>query len=161
MDLIELTIKQAHEGLKNGDFTSVDLTKAYLAKIKKSDLNSFLSITEDLALSQAEKADKKIQAGNEKVIGLLRLHTDYGFENNITRGMAEGIINSFEMVKIKYADGKRMNPSVAQGFLVVQNFVHLAPVEYLGEVIDNGQLLDSGKSLGNLSPESGNVSADE
>ena len=37
MDLTMLTIKQAHEGLKNGDFTSVDLTKAYLEKIKKSD----------------------------------------------------------------------------------------------------------------------------
>jgi hypothetical protein len=28
---------------------------------------------------------KTIQAGNEKVIGLLRLHTDYGFENNIIK----------------------------------------------------------------------------
>jgi len=35
MDLTNLTIKQAHEGLKKGDFTSVDLTKAYLEKIKK------------------------------------------------------------------------------------------------------------------------------
>jgi len=60
MDLTKLTIKQAHEGLKNKEFSSVDLTKAYLAKIKKSDLNSFLSITEDLALVQAEEADKKI-----------------------------------------------------------------------------------------------------
>src|SRR5450759_1027613 len=28
---------------------------------------------------------KTIQAGNEKVIGLLRLHTDYSFENNIIK----------------------------------------------------------------------------
>jgi hypothetical protein len=28
---------------------------------------------------------KTVQAGNEKVIGLLRLHTDYSFENNIIR----------------------------------------------------------------------------
>ena len=45
MDLTELTIIQAHEGLKRKKFTSVDLTKAYLAKIKKSDLNSFLSFS--------------------------------------------------------------------------------------------------------------------
>ena len=63
VDLTELTIKQAHEGLKKKEFTSVDLTKAYLVKIKKSDLNSFLSITEDLALKQAEEADEKIKAG--------------------------------------------------------------------------------------------------
>jgi len=34
MNLTELTIKQAHEGLKKGEFTSVDLTKAYLENIK-------------------------------------------------------------------------------------------------------------------------------
>ena len=63
MDLTALTIKQAHEGLKKGDFTSVDLTKAYLEKIKKSDLNSFLSFDEDFALNQAKEADKKIKSG--------------------------------------------------------------------------------------------------
>ena len=64
VDLTKLTIKQAHEGLKNKEFTSVDLTKAYLEKAKKSDLNYFLSITEDLAMVQAEAADKKIALGN-------------------------------------------------------------------------------------------------
>ena len=64
MDLTELTIKQAHEGLKKGEFTSVDLTSAYLEKIKKSDLNAFLSVTEELALAQAEEADKKIASGD-------------------------------------------------------------------------------------------------
>jgi len=65
MKLIELTIKQAHEGLKKGEFTSVELTKAYLEEIKKSnkDINAYLSISEDLALSQAEEADKKIASG--------------------------------------------------------------------------------------------------
>ena len=64
VDLTKLTIKEAHEGLKKGDFTSVDLTKAYLEKIKKSDLNSFLSFDEEFALNQAKEADKKIAKGN-------------------------------------------------------------------------------------------------
>ncbi len=64
MELTALTIKQAHEGLKKGEFTSVDLTTAYLEKIKKSDLNSFISVTEDLALAQAKEADSKIASGN-------------------------------------------------------------------------------------------------
>jgi len=63
VDLTELTIKQAHEGLKKGDFTSVDLTSAYLKKIKKSDLNSFLSFDEDWAIQQARETDNKIKAG--------------------------------------------------------------------------------------------------
>ena len=66
MDLTKLTIKQAHEGLKKGDFTSVDLTKAYLDKIKKTDkeINAFLLVDEEFAIRQAEEADKKIATGN-------------------------------------------------------------------------------------------------
>jgi aspartyl-tRNA(Asn)/glutamyl-tRNA(Gln) amidotransferase subunit A len=66
VDLINLTISQAHDGLKKKDFSSVDLTKAYLEQIKKTDkdINAFLSVTEDLALSEAESADKKIASGN-------------------------------------------------------------------------------------------------
>ncbi|MGA2417881.1 MAG: Asp-tRNA(Asn)/Glu-tRNA(Gln) amidotransferase subunit GatA [Candidatus Staskawiczbacteria bacterium] len=63
MNLTELTIEQAHEGLKNKEFTSVDLTRAYLEKIKKSDLNSFLSFDEKWAIEQAENADAKIKSG--------------------------------------------------------------------------------------------------
>lgn len=65
MDLTTLTIKQAHEGLKKGDFTSVDLTKAYLEKIKKLDkeINAYLSVFEEGALMQAEVADEMIKAG--------------------------------------------------------------------------------------------------
>jgi aspartyl-tRNA(Asn)/glutamyl-tRNA(Gln) amidotransferase subunit A len=67
MDLTSLTIKQAHEGLKNGDFTSVDLTKAYLKNIKKLDkeINAYLSVDESGALEQAKKVDEKIAKGQE------------------------------------------------------------------------------------------------
>jgi len=71
MDLTTLTIKQCHEGLKKGDFTSVDLTKAYLENIKKFDkeINAFISVDEQGALVQAALADKKISSGAE--FGLL------------------------------------------------------------------------------------------
>lgn len=66
MDLINLTIKQCHEGLKNKKFSSKELTLAYLEQIKKTnkDINAFLSVFEDSAISQAEKADEKIASGN-------------------------------------------------------------------------------------------------
>ncbi len=73
MELTNLTIKQAHEGLKNKEFSSVDLTKAYLEKIKKTDkdINAFLSVTEYLALEQAEQADKMIKEGKaSELIGI-------------------------------------------------------------------------------------------
>ncbi|MFA6410731.1 MAG: Asp-tRNA(Asn)/Glu-tRNA(Gln) amidotransferase subunit GatA [Candidatus Buchananbacteria bacterium] len=60
MNLNELTIKKANEGLKKKDFSSVELTKAYLDQIKKTDdkIKSFITVTEDLALQQAKQADK-------------------------------------------------------------------------------------------------------
>ena len=65
MDLTNLTIKQAHDGLKNKDFTSVDLTKAYLEKIKteNEEINAYLSVAEESALQEAEIADQKIKTG--------------------------------------------------------------------------------------------------
>jgi len=64
--LTELTIKEAHEGLKNGDFTSVDLTTAYLEEIKKfnKEINAFLSVDEESAMADAKFADEKIKSGN-------------------------------------------------------------------------------------------------
>ncbi len=66
-----LTIKEAHEGLVKKQFTCVELTRACLNQIKKmnGELNAFLTITEDLALEQAQKVDGKIAKGEE--IGIL------------------------------------------------------------------------------------------
>ena len=66
MNLINLTIKQAHDGLKKKEFSSKELTLAYLEQIKKTnkDINAFLSVFEDSAVFQAEKADEKIASGN-------------------------------------------------------------------------------------------------
>jgi two-component system, NtrC family, nitrogen regulation sensor histidine kinase NtrY len=43
---------------------------------------------------------KTVQAGNEKLIGLLRLHTDYNFENNIIRSGFPGIFRMPENVRL-------------------------------------------------------------
>lgn len=66
MELIELTIAQAHDKLKKKEFSSVELTKAYLEQIKKSDkeINAYLTVSEDSAITEAELADKKIASGN-------------------------------------------------------------------------------------------------
>jgi len=67
MDLKNLTITKIHEGLLKGDFTSVELTKAYIKNIeeKDKDLAAFITITKDLALSQAAEADKMIASGKK------------------------------------------------------------------------------------------------
>ena len=65
MDLCKLTIKQAHQGLKKKEFSSVELTGAFLNRIKKQDkkISSYITVTDNLALSQAKKVDNLISSG--------------------------------------------------------------------------------------------------
>lgn len=67
MKLNDLNIKQAKEGLRNKDFSSVELTNACLEQIKSTDekLNVFVTLTEKEALEQAQKADKRFADGSD------------------------------------------------------------------------------------------------
>jgi len=58
--MINLTIKQTNEALRSKKFSCVELVKSYLDRIKKTDgkLHSYITVTEDVALEQAKKADK-------------------------------------------------------------------------------------------------------
>ncbi len=70
MDLNWLTIADAHKGLLAKEFSSEELTRACLAEIRKhADLNSFITVTEGLAIEQAAGIDAKIAAGDS--IGVL------------------------------------------------------------------------------------------
>lgn len=68
MDLNKLTIKQAQQGLKKKEFSAVELTEAFFNRIRSKDqeIHAYLTLTEELALKQARKTDKKI-ANGEKV----------------------------------------------------------------------------------------------
>lgn len=70
MDIEDLQIEDIKAGLKNKDFTSVELTEECLNFIKKKDkeINSLLEITEELALKQAELVDKSDK--NKKLSGV-------------------------------------------------------------------------------------------
>lgn len=62
MLLNELTIIEAAAGLKSKKFTSVELTKACLARIKERNaaINAFITVSEESALFEAKKADEMI-----------------------------------------------------------------------------------------------------
>jgi len=71
MELNKLTLEEAHQGLVEKKFSSVELTEAVLRQVKKYEpgLHAYLSLTEEQALIQSKKIDQKIK--NEERIGPL------------------------------------------------------------------------------------------
>jgi Asp-tRNA(Asn)/Glu-tRNA(Gln) amidotransferase A subunit family amidase len=60
------TVRELAELVKTRKVTSLDLTKMYLARLKRFDprLHFVITLTEDRALAQATQADREIAAGN-------------------------------------------------------------------------------------------------
>ena len=60
------TISELAQGLRDKAFSSVELTQHYLDRIQQfdGDLNSFITVTPELALAQARAADEQLAAGN-------------------------------------------------------------------------------------------------
>ena len=66
----QMTIQEAHKLLESRQLSSVELTRAYLERIGQAEpkVHALVSVTEEVALEQAKKADELIAAGD---IGLL------------------------------------------------------------------------------------------
>jgi len=69
IDLKNLTIEKAHDALMKGDFSSVDLAKAYMEEIKKKnkDINAYLEVYDDVQ-EQAKVADAMIKKGEATML---------------------------------------------------------------------------------------------
>ncbi len=67
MNLYELTIHQLQKMLRSGEVTSVDVTKAIYERINDVDkeIHAYISLTREMALEQAEDADRKIKEGGD------------------------------------------------------------------------------------------------
>ncbi|MFQ5874841.1 MAG: Asp-tRNA(Asn)/Glu-tRNA(Gln) amidotransferase subunit GatA, partial [Dehalococcoidia bacterium] len=84
--LHELTLHQAHQFLRDGQISSVELTKAVLDRIEavEDKVKAYVTATPDLALEQAEAADKAISEGmSGPLIGVPMMLKD----NICTRGV--------------------------------------------------------------------------
>jgi len=62
-----VTVRQAQEGLRTGAFTSVELTRFFLARIEALDpgLNTYVTVAADEALQQAQAADERRASGED------------------------------------------------------------------------------------------------
>jgi aspartyl-tRNA(Asn)/glutamyl-tRNA(Gln) amidotransferase subunit A len=85
--LHQLTSHQAHELLSRREISALELTQAVLGRIAQVEqqIHAFVTVTEDLALMQAEKADERIRAGDASpLIGIPMMIKD----NICTKGIA-------------------------------------------------------------------------
>lgn len=72
-----MTLAEIARGLADKKFSSEELTQTLLARIAALDpkVNSFISLTEELALSQAKAADARRANGeNGALLGLSLIH---------------------------------------------------------------------------------------
>lgn len=97
MNLNELTIKEAREGLKQRKFSSVDLVKSCLDRIKKVELqlNSFITVCENEALKEAARADKKEYVKDSPLRGIPFAVKDLYLTKGIRTTAASKVLDNY------------------------------------------------------------------
>ena len=92
----KFSVSELSNGLKNRDFSSIELTQHYLKRIDRSDLNAFITVTDELALSQARAADAKLASGSGSVLtGIPYAHKDIFCTKGVKTSAGSKILDPF------------------------------------------------------------------
>ncbi len=92
------TIAELAAGLKSGAFSSEELTRSLLARIESYNpqLNSFITVTDEIALSQAKMADQRIAAGTAgPLTGIPLAHKDIFCTDGVRTSCASKMLDPF------------------------------------------------------------------
>jgi aspartyl-tRNA(Asn)/glutamyl-tRNA(Gln) amidotransferase subunit A len=101
-ELSKLTIAEARDGMRKGDFTSVEVTQDCLSEIEGSGaLNAFVHNTPEIALRQAEAADARIKSGDAPAmcgvpLGIKDLFATKGVETQAASDILKGFKPEYE-----------------------------------------------------------------
>ena len=96
MTMHTLTVAELSKGLKNKEFSAVELTEHFLDRINQSNLNAFITVTDDMALEQARIADVKIAKDEGGVLtGIPYAHKDIFCTKGVKTSAASKILDSF------------------------------------------------------------------
>ncbi len=102
MNLFELDLAQARDGLKQRDFSAVELTKAYIEALEAArDLNAFILETPERALEMASDSDKRIAAGSNRALeglplAIKDLFCTKGVQTTAGSHILEGFVPPYE-----------------------------------------------------------------
>ena len=92
------SLTELSAGLKAGDFSSVELTQYYLDRIAKydTDLNAFITVTEEQALAGAKTADEQIAAGTAGALtGIPMAHKDLFCTDGVRTSCGSKMLDNF------------------------------------------------------------------
>jgi aspartyl-tRNA(Asn)/glutamyl-tRNA(Gln) amidotransferase subunit A len=95
----QMTLAEIARGLADKQFSSEELTRNLLARIARLDpqLNSFISVTEDLAITQAQAADARRAAGETgALLGAPLAHKDLFCTKGIRTSCASKMLDNFK-----------------------------------------------------------------
>jgi len=97
-ELHHLSIRELSQGLTAKQFSSVELTQHYLTRIDRIDqsLNSYITVTHDLALAQAQAADQLRAAGQAGVLsGIPIAHKDIFCTTGVRTSAGSKMLDNF------------------------------------------------------------------
>ncbi len=92
------SIVQLAAGLRSGEFSSVDLTQAFLDRIGRYDgiLNSFITVAEQSALKSAEEADQRLRSGTATPLtGIPIAHKDIFCSDGVKTSCGSRMLDNF------------------------------------------------------------------
>ena len=96
--MVDQSITSLAKKLRAKDISSVELTQDYLARIKRLDgqLNSYITVSDEIALAQAEAADKLIASGSTSALaGIPVAHKDLFCTDGILTTCASKMLHNF------------------------------------------------------------------
>ena len=99
MELNEFTLKEQLDGLRDSSFSSTELTQDYLKRIKAKDpsINSYITVTEELALKQAKKADDRYNKGQALALdGIPIAHKDIFCTEDVLTTCGSKMLSNFK-----------------------------------------------------------------
>ncbi|GAB2183624.1 Asp-tRNA(Asn)/Glu-tRNA(Gln) amidotransferase subunit GatA [Roseibium sp. LAB1] len=152
-DLTKLTIAEAREGLKNKDYTSLELTEAFIKNIETANekLNAYVTVTADKARDMAKASDAKLAKGEGGALegiplGIKDLFATQGVHTQACSHILDGFKPAYESTVTSnlWADG-----AVMLGKLNMDEFAMGSSNEtsYYGPVINPWRKKNSNQDL--------------